>query len=54
VTVVSRFEAGLPAVQRTLNGVRLSLRYPVRVRVENPPVDLFRESESAIVVVRGR
>jgi len=28
-------------------------RYPVRVRVENPTSDLFRVSESAVVVIRG-
>ena len=52
--VVGRFEKGLPDVQRTLNWVHLATRYPVRVRVENPPPDLFRVSESAVVVIRGR
>jgi multidrug efflux system membrane fusion protein len=52
--VVGRFEQGLPDVQRTLNWVHLASRYPVRVRVENPPPDLFRVSESAVVVIRGR
>jgi multidrug efflux system membrane fusion protein len=52
--VVGRFEPGLPDVQRTLNWVHLASRYPVRVRVQNPPPELFRVSESAIVVIRGR
>jgi membrane fusion protein, multidrug efflux system len=52
--VVGRFEPGLPDVQRTLNWVHLASRYPVRVRVENPSPGLFRVSESAIVVIRGR
>jgi len=52
--VVGRFASGLPDVQRTLNWVHLASRYPVRVRVENPPPDLFRVSESAVVVIRGR
>ena len=52
--VVGRFEAGLPDVQRTLNWVRLASRFPVRVRVEHPIPDLFRVSESAVVVIRGR
>jgi multidrug efflux system membrane fusion protein len=52
--VIGRFEQGLPDVQRTLNWVHLASRYPVRVRVENPPPDLFRVSESAVVVIRGR
>jgi len=52
--VVGRIGTVLPDVQRTLNWVHLATRYPVRVRVENPPADLFRVSESAIVVIRGR
>jgi multidrug efflux system membrane fusion protein len=52
--VVGRLGATLPDVQRTLNWVHLATRFPVRVRVENPPDDLFRVSESAVVVIRGR
>jgi multidrug efflux system membrane fusion protein len=52
--VVGRFQKGLPDVQRTLNWVHLASRYPVRVRVENPPPDLFRVSESAVVMIRGQ
>jgi multidrug efflux system membrane fusion protein len=52
--VVGRFEQGLPDVQRTLNWVHLASRFPVRVRVESPSPDLFRVSESAVVVIRGR
>src|SRR5271167_2128681 len=44
---------GLPDVQRTLNWVHLASRYPVRVLVKNPPPELFRVSESAVVVIRG-
>ncbi|MGD0133680.1 MAG: HlyD family efflux transporter periplasmic adaptor subunit [Bryobacteraceae bacterium] len=51
--VIGRLEQGLPDVQRTLNWVHLASRFPVRVRVENPPADLFRVSESAVVVIRG-
>ena len=50
--VVGRLGPVLPDVQRTLNWVHLATRYPVRVRVENPPQDLFRVSESAVVVIR--
>jgi multidrug efflux system membrane fusion protein len=53
VDVIGRLEQGLPDVQRTLNWVHLASRYPVRVRVQNPPADLFRVSESAVVVIRG-
>lgn len=52
--VVGRFEQGLPDVQRTLNWVHLASRFPVRVRVDDPPEDLVRVSESAVVVIRGR
>jgi multidrug efflux system membrane fusion protein len=51
--VVGRFEPGLPDVQRTLNWVHLASRYPVRLRVQDPSPDLFRVSESAVVVIRG-
>jgi membrane fusion protein, multidrug efflux system len=52
--VVGRLGPGLPDVQRNLNWVHLATRYPVRVRVANPPPELFRVSESAVVVIRGR
>jgi membrane fusion protein, multidrug efflux system len=51
--VVGRLTPGLPDVQRTLNWVHLASRFPVRVRIENPPPELFRVSESAVVVIRG-
>jgi multidrug efflux system membrane fusion protein len=50
--VIGRLDSGLPDIQRTLNWVHLASRYPVRVRVENPPADLFRVGESAIVEIR--
>jgi membrane fusion protein, multidrug efflux system len=52
--LVGNFTTGLPDVQRNLNWVHLATRFPVRVRVENPPPELFRLSESAVVVIRGR
>ena len=52
--VFGRLQAGLPDVQRTLNWVHLASRYPVRVRVRDPKPELFRVSESAVVVIRGR
>ena len=51
--VIGRFGGGLPDVQRTLNWVHLASRYPVRVLVEKPDPDLFRVSESAVVIIRG-
>jgi membrane fusion protein, multidrug efflux system len=44
---------GLPDVQRTLNWVHLASRFPVRVRINAQPNDLFRLGESAVVVIRG-
>jgi multidrug efflux system membrane fusion protein len=44
---------GLPDAQRTLNWVHLASRYPVRVRVKDPPPELFRIGESAVVIIRG-
>jgi len=52
--LVGRLAPGLPDVQRTLNWVHLDSRYPVRVRVKDPPADLFRVSESAVVIIRGQ
>lgn len=44
--------AGLPNIDRTLNWVHLSTRFPVRVLVQNPDPDLFRIGETAVTVVR--
>jgi membrane fusion protein, multidrug efflux system len=43
---------GFPAVDRTLNWVHLSARFPVRIRVINPDPHLFRIGATAITVVR--
>jgi membrane fusion protein, multidrug efflux system len=51
--LIGTLQPGLPDVQRTLNWVHLASRYPVRVRVENPPGDLFRIGESAVITIRG-
>lgn len=52
--VLGHLGPGLPDVQRTLNWVHLAARYPVRIRVENPPPDLLRVGETAVVTIRGR
>jgi membrane fusion protein, multidrug efflux system len=51
--IIGTLQPGLPDVPRTLNWVHLASRYPVRVRVFDPPSDLFRIGESAIVTIRG-
>ncbi|MBB5317876.1 HlyD family efflux transporter periplasmic adaptor subunit [Tunturibacter empetritectus] len=43
---------GLPNIERTLNWVHLSTRFPVRVRVKDPDPDLFRIGATAVTVVR--
>ncbi|HTF66844.1 MAG TPA: biotin/lipoyl-binding protein [Edaphobacter sp.] len=50
--VVGKLSQGLPDVQRTLNWVRLASRYPVRIRIVNPPADLLRVGEVATVGMR--
>lgn len=42
---------GLPAVQRSLAWVHLAARYPVRVRIQNPPQDLLRIGQTAVAVI---
>jgi multidrug efflux system membrane fusion protein len=44
--------AGLPNIERTLNWVHLSSRFPVRVLIQNPDTDLFRIGATAVTVVR--
>jgi multidrug efflux system membrane fusion protein len=44
--------AGLPQIERTLNWVHLSSRFPVRVRVQDPDPKLFRIGATAVTVVR--
>jgi multidrug efflux system membrane fusion protein len=51
--VTGRLGSGLPDVQRTLSWVHLASRYPVRVRVQSPPAELFRVGESAVVKIRA-
>ena len=45
-------QAGLPQIERTLNWVHLSTRFPVRVRVKDPDPNLFRLGATAVTVVR--
>lgn len=45
-------QAGLPNIERTLNWVHLSSRFPVRVRVKDPDPALFRLGATAVTVVR--
>jgi membrane fusion protein, multidrug efflux system len=42
----------VPYVQRSMNWVRVAQRFPVRVRLENPPEHLMRLGASAVVEVK--
>ncbi len=51
--VVGKLSSGLPDVQRTLNWVHLASRFPVRIRISEPPEDLVRMGTSSMVIVRA-
>ena len=42
---------GLPSVPRSINWVRVAQRFPVRIRVDDPPAELFRIGASAVAVI---
>ncbi|HTJ91642.1 MAG TPA: HlyD family efflux transporter periplasmic adaptor subunit, partial [Pararobbsia sp.] len=42
---------GLPHIQRSLNWVHVSQRFPVKILVDDPNPDLFRVGTSAVVVL---
>jgi membrane fusion protein, multidrug efflux system len=42
----------VPYVERSLNWVRVAQRFPVRVRLENPPPELLRLGASAVIEVK--
>jgi multidrug efflux system membrane fusion protein len=43
---------GLPHIQRTINWVHVSQRFPVKIRVDNPDPALFRVGTSAVAVLK--
>ena len=43
---------GLPNIERTLNWVHLSARFPVRIHMDDPDPSLFRIGATAVTVVR--
>jgi len=47
-----KLAGGLPNIERTLNWVHLSARFPVRVHIDNPDPELFRIGATAVTVVR--
>jgi multidrug efflux system membrane fusion protein len=47
-----KIAGGLPNIERTLNWVHLSARFPVRVHIDDPDPNLFRIGATAVTVVR--
>lgn len=45
-------DSGLPNVDKTLNWVHLSTRFPVRIRISNPDPNLVRIGATAVTIVR--
>src|SRR6476646_4220749 len=45
--------SGVPYVKRELNWVRVAQRFPVRIEVEDPDLDLFRMGASAVAIIKG-
>jgi membrane fusion protein, multidrug efflux system len=43
---------GVPSVPRELNWVHIAQRFPVRIEIENPDLQLFRNGESAVAIVK--
>jgi len=52
-SLIGRISQGLPDVQRSLNWVHLSTRFPVRVRVDVPSPEYFRIGVSAMLIVHS-
>jgi multidrug efflux system membrane fusion protein len=48
----TRLSNGLPEIEHTLNWVHIAARFPVRIRVLNPDLALFRIGETATTIVR--
>ena len=42
----------VPFVERSMNWVRVAQRFPVRIRIENPPQQLMRLGASAVVEIK--
>ena len=41
----------VPFVERSLNWVRVAQRFPVKIKLENPPIQLTRLGASAVVEI---
>jgi len=44
---------GVPYVKRELNWVRVAQRFPVRIEVENPDLNLFHMGASAVAIIKS-
>ena len=43
---------GVPTVPRELNWVHIAQRFPVRIEVDNPDLELFRMGASAVAIIK--
>jgi multidrug efflux system membrane fusion protein len=50
-SVAGVISPGLPDIERSLSWVHLAARYPVRIRIESPPLNLLRIGQTAVAVV---
>ena len=44
---------GVPDVPRELDWVHIAQRFPVRIEIENPDLDLFRAGASAVAIIKS-
>ena len=44
---------GVPQVPRELDWVHIAQRFPVRIEIENPDLDLFRKGASAVAIIKS-
>ena len=45
-------EPVVPVVPRELNWVHIAQRFPVRIAIENPDPELFRNGASAVAIIK--
>ncbi len=45
---------GLPVIQKSINWVHVSQRFPVKIAVKNPDPELFRMGASASAVLQAK
>ena len=46
-------QPGVPDVPRELNWVHIAQRFPVRIEIQNPDLNLFRKGASAVAIIKS-